>query len=86
MYHLLWSLSSNSPVTTKSNGVYAQEEPESPKKEEGLDKMLNHAMMIQFIIDQMTFELQSRGRSVAELQVIIFLVKLSIKYSYLYTQ
>ncbi|XP_058797313.1 intermembrane lipid transfer protein Vps13D isoform X2 [Phymastichus coffea] len=69
MYHLLWSLSSTSPVTTKTNGAYVQEEPESPKKEEGLDRMLNHAMMIQFIIDQMTFELQSRGRSVAELQV-----------------
>ncbi|XP_044592109.1 vacuolar protein sorting-associated protein 13D isoform X2 [Cotesia glomerata] len=43
-------------------------EPESPKKEES-DKTMLHAMMVQFIIDQMTFELQSRGRSVAELQV-----------------
>ncbi|XP_034948002.1 vacuolar protein sorting-associated protein 13D isoform X2 [Chelonus insularis] len=47
----------------------AQNEPESPKKEENLDRTLAHAMMVQFIIDQMTFELQSRGRSVAELQV-----------------
>ena len=69
MYHLLWSLSSNSPISAKTNGVYAREEPESPKKEDSVDKTLNHAMMIQFIIDQMTFELQSRGRSVAELQV-----------------
>ncbi|XP_057336557.1 intermembrane lipid transfer protein Vps13D isoform X1 [Microplitis mediator] len=43
-------------------------EPESPKKEES-DRTMLHAMMVQFIIDQMTFELQSRGRSVAELQV-----------------
>ncbi|XP_016844832.1 vacuolar protein sorting-associated protein 13D isoform X2 [Nasonia vitripennis] len=69
MYHLLWSLSSNSPISAKVNGVYPHEEPESPKKEESIDRTLNHAMMIQFIIDQMTFELQSRGRSVAELQV-----------------
>lgn len=69
MYHLLYSLSNNSPVSTKVNGIYPQEEPESPKKEENLDRALNHAMMIQFIIDKMTFELQSRGRSVAELQV-----------------
>jgi vacuolar protein sorting-associated protein 13D len=69
MYHLLWSLSSSSPIFTKSNGIYPSEELESPKKEENVDRMLNHAMRIQFIIDQMTFELQSRGRSVAELQV-----------------
>ena len=69
MYHLLSSLSNSSPVTAKSNGLYAQEEPESPKKEEPIDKTLSHAVMVQFIIDQMTFELQSRGRSVAELQV-----------------
>lgn len=69
MYHLLYSLSNNSPISAKVNGVYPQEEPESPKKEENFDRSLNHAMMIQFIIDEMKFELQSRGRSVAELQV-----------------
>lgn len=71
MYHLLSTLSSNSPISAKTNGVCPHEEPESPKKGESIDRTLNHAMMIQFIIDQMTFELQSRGRSVAELQVII---------------
>ena len=71
MYHLLSNLSSTSPVFAKSNGLYMHDEPESPKKDENIDRTLSHAMMIQFIIDQMTFELQSRGRSVAELQVII---------------
>ncbi|XP_012135558.1 vacuolar protein sorting 13D isoform X2 [Megachile rotundata] len=66
MYSLLTSFS-------KSTGIPQTDvinvEPESPKKEENLDKSLSHAVMVQFIIDQMTFELQSRGRSVAELQV-----------------
>ncbi|XP_071874811.1 vacuolar protein sorting 13D isoform X1 [Bombus fervidus] len=66
MYNLLSSFS-------KSTGISQVDvisiEPESPKKEESLDKSLSHAVMVQFIIDQMTFELQSRGRSVAELQV-----------------
>ncbi|CAK9827070.1 Intermembrane lipid transfer protein Vps13D [Anthophora retusa] len=66
MYSLLSSFS-------KSTGIpqvdVVNVEPESPKKEENLDKSLSHALMVQFIIDQMTFELQSRGRSVAELQV-----------------
>ncbi|XP_029047151.1 vacuolar protein sorting-associated protein 13D isoform X1 [Osmia bicornis bicornis] len=66
MYSLLTSFS-------KSTGIQQADvinvEPESPKKEENLDKSLSHALMVQFMIDQMTFELQSRGRSVAELQV-----------------
>ncbi|XP_014236722.1 vacuolar protein sorting-associated protein 13D isoform X1 [Trichogramma pretiosum] len=69
MYNLLSNLSSTSPVTAKTNGIYMQDVPESPKKEEPIDKTLNHAIMVQFIIDQMTFELQSRGRPVAELRV-----------------
>ncbi|KAF7996552.1 hypothetical protein HCN44_002195 [Aphidius gifuensis] len=36
-------------------------EPDSPKKEENYDKTMNHAIMVQFIIDTMSFELQSRG-------------------------
>ncbi|XP_076758070.1 vacuolar protein sorting 13D isoform X2 [Xylocopa sonorina] len=66
MYSLVSSFSKSTgiPQTDVSNA-----EPESPKKEEGLDKYLSHAVMVQFMIDQMTFELQSRGRSVAELQV-----------------
>ncbi|XP_015113187.1 vacuolar protein sorting-associated protein 13D isoform X1 [Diachasma alloeum] len=67
---------SNQLITSLSGGSEGHSsqlsdpgEPESPKKEEPLDKTMNHAMMIQFMIDQMTFELQSRGRSVAELQV-----------------
>ncbi|XP_076684056.1 vacuolar protein sorting 13D isoform X4 [Andrena cerasifolii] len=66
MYSLLSSFS-------KSTGIpqtdIVSTEPESPKKEDSADKSLSHAVMVQFIIDQMTFELQSRGRSVAELQV-----------------
>ena len=53
------------PSATSSVGA----EPESPKRETNIDRSSSHAMMVQFIIDQMTFELQSRGRSVAELQV-----------------
>ncbi|XP_053983789.1 intermembrane lipid transfer protein Vps13D isoform X2 [Hylaeus volcanicus] len=66
MYTLLSSFS-------KSTGIPQTDvvnlEPESPKKEENADKGGSHVVMVQFIIDQMTFELQSRGRSVAELQV-----------------
>ena len=64
MYHLLTSLSSSAGQSST-----VDMEPESPKKEESADRNLNRVMMLQFIIDQMTFELQSRGRSVAELQV-----------------
>lgn len=66
MYNLLLQLS-NTSENELSNPVNL--EPGSPKKEETPDKTLTRLMMIQFIIDQMTFELQSRGRSVAELQV-----------------
>ncbi|XP_078044296.1 vacuolar protein sorting 13D isoform X1 [Augochlora pura] len=66
MYNLLSNFSKSTGIT--QTGV-VNEEPESPKKEESTDKSLSHAVMVQFIIDQMTFELQSRGRSVAELQV-----------------
>ncbi|KAK0083635.1 hypothetical protein PV325_008476 [Microctonus aethiopoides] len=59
-------LDTTSDVTQRISG---NNEPESPKKEENLDRTMTHAMMVQFIIDKMTFELQSRGRSVAELQV-----------------
>ncbi|XP_033219342.1 vacuolar protein sorting-associated protein 13D isoform X2 [Belonocnema kinseyi] len=65
MYHLLSSLSSSAGQSR----VAVDLEPESPKKEESVDRTLSRVMMLQFIIDQMTFELQSRGRSVAELQV-----------------
>lgn len=57
--------STSSPPPNWNVGV----EPESPKRETSVDRSSSHAMMVQFIIDQMTFELQSRGRSVAELQV-----------------
>ncbi|XP_043601959.1 vacuolar protein sorting-associated protein 13D isoform X2 [Bombus pyrosoma] len=66
MYNLLSSFSKSTGI---SQADVISIEPESPKKEESLDKSLSHAVMVQFIIDQMTFELQSRGRSVAELQV-----------------
>ncbi|XP_072751576.1 intermembrane lipid transfer protein Vps13D isoform X2 [Anoplolepis gracilipes] len=66
MYNLLSSFS-NSVGIPQTEVINA--EPESPKKEENLDRSLSHAVMVQFIIDQMAFELQSRGRSVAELQV-----------------
>nr|XP_031830525.1 vacuolar protein sorting-associated protein 13D isoform X1 [Nomia melanderi] len=66
MYNLLSNFS-KSTVVSQSDVINV--EPESPKKEEIMDKSLSHAVMVQFIIDQMTFELQSRGRSVAELQV-----------------
>lgn len=66
MYNLLSKFSRATGISqTDATSV----EPESPKKEENIDKSLSHAVMVQFIIDQMTFELQSRGRSVAELQV-----------------
>ncbi|XP_043480928.1 vacuolar protein sorting-associated protein 13D isoform X1 [Leptopilina heterotoma] len=65
MYHLLSSLSTSAGQPK----VTIDTEPESPQKEDIVDRTLNHVMMLQFIIDQMTFELQSRGRSVAELQV-----------------
>ncbi|XP_026669305.1 vacuolar protein sorting-associated protein 13D isoform X1 [Ceratina calcarata] len=66
MYSLLssFSKSTGAPQTDVINV-----EPESPKREEHLDKSLSLVVMVQFIIDKMTFELQSRGRSVAELQV-----------------
>ncbi|XP_043510419.1 vacuolar protein sorting-associated protein 13D isoform X1 [Frieseomelitta varia] len=66
MYSLLSSFSKSSGI---SQADMISIEPESPKKEESLEKSVSHAVMVQFIIDQMTFELQSRGRSVAELQV-----------------
>ncbi|XP_076236647.1 vacuolar protein sorting 13D [Calliopsis andreniformis] len=67
---LMYSLLSNfSRTTGMSQTDIVNVEPESPKKEENADKCLSHAIMVQFIVDQMTFELQSRGRSVAELQV-----------------
>lgn len=66
MYNLLSNFS-NSTNTSQTEVVSV--EPESPRKEENMDRLLNHAVMVQFIIDQMAFELQSRGRSVAELQV-----------------
>jgi vacuolar protein sorting-associated protein 13D len=67
MYNLLSSFSNSAgiPQNTEIVGI----EPESPRREENLDRSLSHAVMVQFIIDQMTFDLQSRGRSVAELQV-----------------
>ncbi|KAG7207931.1 hypothetical protein KM043_009519 [Ampulex compressa] len=66
IYNLLssFSMSAGIPHTEVINL-----EPESPKKEENTERSMGHAIMVQFIIDQMTFELQSRGRSVAELQV-----------------
>ncbi|KAL0131079.1 hypothetical protein PUN28_002577 [Cardiocondyla obscurior] len=66
IYNLLssFSISAGIPQTEAVNM-----EPKSPRKEENLDRSLSHAVMVQFIIDQMAFELQSRGRSVAELQV-----------------
>lgn len=67
MYNLLLQLS-NASENERGNPVNL-EQPGSPKKEESPDRTLTRLMMIQFIIDQMTFELQSRGRSVAELQV-----------------
>ncbi|CAD1471583.1 unnamed protein product, partial [Heterotrigona itama] len=66
MYSLLSSFSKSSGI---SQADMISIEPKSPKKEESLEKSVSHAVMVQFIIDQMTFELQSRGRSVAELQV-----------------
>lgn len=66
---LIYNLLSNFKSTGISQTDVINIEPESPKKEDNLDKSLSYAMMVQFIIDQMTFELQSRGRSVAELQV-----------------
>lgn len=66
IYNLLSNFSNSAGIPqTETVSV----EPESPRKEENLDRSLSHAVMVQFIIDQMTFELQSRGRSVAELQV-----------------
>jgi len=65
IYNLLSSFS-NSAGIPQTEAVI---EPKSPRKEENLDRSLSHAIMVQFIIDQMAFELQSRGRSVAELQV-----------------
>ncbi|KYQ55282.1 Vacuolar protein sorting-associated protein 13D [Trachymyrmex zeteki] len=65
IYNLLSSFS-NSAGIPQTEAVI---EPKSPRKEENLDRSLSHAVMVQFIIDQMAFELQSRGRSVAELQV-----------------
>ncbi|XP_024892812.1 vacuolar protein sorting-associated protein 13D isoform X2 [Temnothorax curvispinosus] len=66
IYNLLssFTISAGIPQTEAVNV-----EPKSPRKEENLDRSLSHAVMVQFIIDQMAFELQSRGRSVAELQV-----------------
>ncbi|XP_011264993.1 vacuolar protein sorting-associated protein 13D isoform X1 [Camponotus floridanus] len=66
MYNLLSSFSNSAGIP---QAEIINVEPESPKKEENLDRSLSHAVMVQFIIDQMAFELQSRGRSVAELQV-----------------
>lgn len=66
MYNLLSSFSNSAGIPQTE---VVNVEPESPKKEENLDRSLSHAVMVQFIIDQMAFELQSRGRSVAELQV-----------------
>ncbi|XP_012530446.2 vacuolar protein sorting-associated protein 13D isoform X2 [Monomorium pharaonis] len=66
IYNLLSSFSHSAGIPqTEAVSV----EPKSPRKEENLDRSLSHAVMVQFIIDQMAFELQSRGRSVAELQV-----------------
>ncbi|RLU23666.1 hypothetical protein DMN91_003872 [Ooceraea biroi] len=67
MYNLLSSFSTSAGIPQNTEIVSI--EPESPRKEENLDRSLSHAVMVQFIIDQMTFDLQSRGRSVAELQV-----------------
>ncbi|XP_012219117.1 intermembrane lipid transfer protein Vps13D isoform X2 [Linepithema humile] len=67
MYNLLSSFSKSADVPQTE--VVNVAEPESPRREENLDRSLSHAVMVQFIIDQMAFELQSRGRSVAELQV-----------------
>lgn len=68
MYDLLLQLSNTSEYNPEK-GHPVSLEAGSPKKEESPDRTLTRLMMIQFIIDQMTFELQSRGRSVAELQV-----------------
>lgn len=71
MYKLLSELfgdisSGKTPVDGHLNG----DEPDSPKKSGNGDKAtMNHVMLFQFIIDRVTLELQSRGRSVAELQV-----------------
>lgn len=70
MYNLLANFSSSSPVYIPGQNLHIPEEPDSPKKEGNLDRKLSLEMLIQFTIEQMTFELQSRGRSVAELQVI----------------
>lgn len=67
LYNLLSSFSNSAGIPQNTEVVNV--EPESPRKEENLDRSLTHAVMVQFIIDQMTFDLQSRGRSVAELQV-----------------
>lgn len=67
MRHLL--LSNFIPESSEKSGLLSPCEPESPKKMEHLDRTMNHAMMVQFMIDTMSFELQSRGRSVAELKV-----------------
>lgn len=67
MYNLLSSFSKSAGVPQTE--IVNVAEPESPRREENLDRSLSHAVMVQFIIDQMAFELQSRGRSVAELQV-----------------
>ncbi|XP_014472245.1 PREDICTED: vacuolar protein sorting-associated protein 13D isoform X2 [Dinoponera quadriceps] len=63
---LIYNLLSNFSGSPAESGAVSAE-PESPRKED--PRSLSHAVMVQFIIDQMTFELQSRGRSVAELQV-----------------
>ncbi|XP_025991492.2 vacuolar protein sorting-associated protein 13D isoform X3 [Solenopsis invicta] len=64
IYNLLSSFSRSAGIPqTEAVNI----EPKSPRKEES--RSLSHAVMVQFIIDQMAFELQSRGRSVAELQV-----------------
>ncbi|XP_020286741.1 vacuolar protein sorting-associated protein 13D isoform X3 [Pseudomyrmex gracilis] len=68
MYNLLSSFSKSAGIPPQTE-IINLKEPESPRKEENLDRSLSHAVMVQFIIDRMTFELQSRGRSVAELQV-----------------
>ncbi|XP_012282695.1 vacuolar protein sorting-associated protein 13D isoform X2 [Orussus abietinus] len=63
----MWGLLVGVHATEVPRGVPV--EPESPRKEEAPERNLAHVVMVQFIVDRMTFELQSRGRSVAELQV-----------------
>ncbi|XP_034247458.1 vacuolar protein sorting-associated protein 13D isoform X2 [Thrips palmi] len=63
---------SQEPPTTKDNSeVSDPDENMSAEKDEEIhiEKTMSRLVMLQFSIDQMALEVQSRGRSVAELQV-----------------